>query len=704
MNIFSQSRTPDQDTAARAGVQQYQRGSIAIVAAIGISTMIIALASIDIGYLFFQKRDLQKVADMAALAGAQQLARSSTLPNPCASATIAAKSNADAQVSQAFSASEFAATCGRWDPTVITTAPYYLAYASGVAPVGNPPASAVRVWVSRSFHSIFGSWANRSVAAMAIATADAPIAVFSVGSKLLQIQGNGTVPKLLTGIGVDVAGTSLASYNGLANVNVKPGGLLKALGVSVAATADVATIRSAVLANTAGGCGNGFCPLNVLLGAMSTVAGQQDLVSLLGIKAGQLTLPVKILSDAAGRGLFVLADAANGQAALNSDINVLELVTAAVGVANSHRFVDAGTGLTLPALVGANIRVGIVEPPSIGIGGVGATAFTSQVRVFNHIVAPSPPTSVIGKLLKVDLPIAIDVVNGQGTITAMCNQLDASGNQTATIQVNAPILSVCAGNMTEASAFSTITACDVSGTAPFVNVLNGTLVLGKPFTLNALPGGGVVTLSKGQTATVGSNNLQLGTTVTNIWNAVLATLLGQILNAPLTGVTKTNLANGLLAANGNGLQATLDALKTSTTSLQTFANGLNNDVKNLLTGSLSSSVIGLLSNVGNLVSGLLTSVVTLLGNIVQILLNLLFCDATCQVEKPLTGNSSNPAVSNLLLAVLAILENLLKPLLDTLGSQIASLLNGLLGIQLGLVDVTLIDLNCGGGDTARLVH
>ena len=61
-------------------------------------------------------------------------------------------------------------------------------------------------------------------------------------------------------------------------------------------------------------------------------------------------------------------------------------------------------------------------------------------------------------------------------------------------------------------------------------------------------------------------------------------------------------------------------------------------------------------------------------------------------------------MSNLLLAVLAILEKLLEPLLNTLGTQIQTVLNGLLGIQLGLVDVTLIDLKCGGGDTARLVY
>ena len=194
-----------------------QRGSVVVMAAIVISTVVIALASIDIGYLFFQKRDLQKVADLAALAGAQQLARSSAATDPCASALAVARLNADQQVTQGFSTSELVATCGSWDPVKNVTAPHYVVHQAG-----QPTPNAVSVWVNRSFRSFFGSWANRNVSAQAIATADAEIAVFSVGSKLLQIQGNGAVPKLLTGLGVDVAGTSLASYNGLANVNIKP--------------------------------------------------------------------------------------------------------------------------------------------------------------------------------------------------------------------------------------------------------------------------------------------------------------------------------------------------------------------------------------------------------------------------------------------------------------------------------------------------
>lgn len=675
-----------------------QRGSVVVMAAIAISTMVILLATIDIGYLFFQKREMQKVADMAALAGTQQLSRVSN--DQCASAFAVARGSA--LTGQGFTGT-LTISCGRWDPT-IAGATHFQVYTNGVTPNGAPAPTAVSVLTSRSFRSFFGAWVSRDITALAIATADAPIAVFSVGSRLLRING-GVVPGILSRLGVDISGTSLASYNGLANVSVTPGGLLRQLGFQIPVTADVATIEQAVMANV-GGCSNGACPLETLLGAVSTVAGQQNLVSALGLSVTQLALPVRLLSDATGRGgVFALVNTASGQAALTADVNALELLTAMIGVANGHRFADVPLGVSVPGVLNSQIKVGIVEPPSIGIGGVGARAFTSQVRLFSRIQAPAPPASAaLSNLLSVDLPMAIDVVNGQGTITAMCNGRDASGNQTATIAVNAPILQACIGNIDAATTFSTTTSCDVGlQNKQLFSFLGGALSINDRIVLTALNTSGSVTLSKGQTATVGNNNLPIGTTVTNLTNAVLVTLLGKLLNNKQGPVTDNTLATYLLNADSGVLQTTLNTLKGSLSSLQTFINSLSTDVTTIAGGSLGSGVVSLLNSVGGLVNGLLTGVGNLLNSVIGGLLNLLFCNAHCQVQNQLSGNSSNSAVSNVLLALMGILEKLLEPILNGLGGQIASLLNNLLGIGLGQVDVTLIDLKCGGGDNVKLV-
>ena len=55
-----------------------------------------------------------------------------------------------------------------------------------------------------------------------------------------------------------------------------------------------------------------------------------------------------------------------------------------------------------------------------------------------------------------------------------------------------------------------------------------------------------------------------------------------------------------------------------------------------------------------------------------------------------------------MLSLLGLVEQLLQPL-DNLGGALSGLLTNL-GIDTGQVDVTLIDLHCGGGPNVKLVH
>ena len=105
-------------------------------------------------------------------------------------------------------------------------------------------------------------------------------------------------------------------------------------------------------------------------------------------------------------------------------------------------------------------QIGIVEPPSIGIGGVGTRAYTSQVRVFASVNAP-PPTALaaLRSLLTVNLPMTIDVVNAYGTITRICDK-NSNGEYTATIRVDASLLKTCVGTR-DGSVFSkSVASCD----------------------------------------------------------------------------------------------------------------------------------------------------------------------------------------------------------------------------------------------------
>ena len=50
-----------------------QSGAVAMLGALWLMVAVICLATIDIGNVFWQRRELQKIADLAALAGASVL-------------------------------------------------------------------------------------------------------------------------------------------------------------------------------------------------------------------------------------------------------------------------------------------------------------------------------------------------------------------------------------------------------------------------------------------------------------------------------------------------------------------------------------------------------------------------------------------------------------------------------------------------------
>ncbi|WP_268234574.1 TadG family pilus assembly protein [Oxalicibacterium solurbis] len=670
----------------------HQRGSIAVMAALVISAVVILLASIDIGFLFYQKRELQKIADMAAIAGAQQVARSSELDDQCASAFNAAENNA--QIAHGFSG-VINTSCGKWDPASVPAAPHYSVYAGGVTPVGQPKPTAVRVDISRSFGSFFGAWAGQQVNATAIATASAPVAVFSVESRLLSIK-DGSVPMLLAQLGVDINGTTLASYDGLANARITTGGLLSALGFNIPLNADVATIKNIVSLGSPT-CSNGVCPLNDLLGAISIVGGQEDLINALGIQSGN----VKLLTDAGERGLFTLIDTANGKAALDANVKAAELLSTAIVLAGStHPAIAANVNLSTPGLLEVDNQIGIVAPPSIGIGGIGTKAFTSQVRMFTHVKS----NLLNANLVSSDIPMAIDVVNGTGTIVDMCTK-KKDGKDVATIAIDAPILKLCVGNFDASSAFSTTSTCSdnlqnqsILRILPKPSPANDGLNISTSFFIDALPNTDMHDFVKGETFTIGKNDLQLGTTLLNLMDGLLAKLLGatliQVQMQGSGGVNNNTLAAGLLNATGNTLDTALSTVQGALNDLKSFVTGINTNSSLLAT--LGSVLTGLLNTVSNLANGLL--------NVVGNILNPILClgNAQCILSGQLSGNQGS--ISKAVLTALGLATDLLQPILDGLGSALSNQLQTLLGTQLGQVDVTLIDLNCGGGENVKLVY
>jgi len=699
-----------------------QRGSVLIAAAAAMLVSVTLLASADLGYLFYMKRELQKTADLAALAGAQQLERDS-----CVAAAAAAQGNANLNL-QRFGlsmASSPVPACGRWDPnpdaagnTVQTMEPASESYGGngGRKYFGTPksPAgfNAIKVVISQQVPMLLPFLGSRGVFAEAIAVQEAPVASFWVGSKLLTASSQ-TAPlcALLGVVGANICeDLGIGTYAGLAGVKITPGGLLKELGIPVGADLSVGELNDLLAARKV--------ELGQVLNAIARLAHQDGLLKLnaalldeLTAKLGIDTLRVQLGSDSVAGGLFALIEAPAAGSALNADLDALGLLTAAVGVGVSHHAATVDLQLPDPIAglsgIKADVRASIIEPPSVGIGGLGTKAYTAQVRTHVDIAIQG---GVLGGLLKllgteIRLPIVLDVVSSQGTLTGMNCTAPAS----ATIKVDSSIAKLCMGKVDESTLWSTHDVCATGlQDETFVRLLGIDLLHGqvKSDILAQESADTDPPLLVGETRTVGRNELRFGDMAEDVSNQLLALLLAQSSEGESARVeafppdTAAQVADKYLneyAYNADKVaRALMDdgitwprpcgLLGLGTCAMPELWRG---SVKpTLLSGPcnqtcMRTKLIDALQTTASsgLLGGLLNAVGDLLGNVL--------------------GTGGSAPSQNLLQAILNPLVGLLKPLLNEVGTLLADLLDGLAGIRIGQTDVHLMSLEC---DNVRLVY
>lgn len=717
-----------------------QRGSIIVLAALALSAAVIMLSIADIGFMYFYKREYQKAADLGAMAGAERLSVS------CNDAIEAARENVARNIGGLLHDAPVVST-GTWKRS---TQPRFQASCDEetngvrVTVLGNPPAFLLRV---------LGSENQRKLRAESVATNGDPVATFSVGSRLAALGGPSVIGGVLRGVGIDPA-LDLMSYNGLAGVMITPAGLLEALGIPVSADLNVADFNALLAAEEV--------TLGELLNAAATLAGQDQLLALNAQLLQALRIPlnvpsvndivVQLGSDSATSGLFA-AITSPADAALNIGLDALGLVSTAIQVATSGRAIDVALNSLggLGALAGADlsVKVGVIEPPSIGIGGVGATAYSAQTRVFAHVKLGTSQIPLVGNLLggllgtaiDVDLPLIIDLAAAKGTVEELCTTSlrdenappqCPGGEDCADIGVDAQIAKICVGRLDPSTMFSTAESCDVGLTSQQllrVSVLGSNLAsLNTKLDVPVLATDGSVVLAAEQKDTV-NGQVNLGTTVSNLTSALLAGLLGESLGAPvpMTAAQRRSVAERLWnEAGGNscgggsaGRQCRRNAVAAAEQAIESAANGLNgflatavlNPVVGLLDSVLTLNLIGVLNSVGGLVSGVLGLVGNILGGVVQGLLGtpctgggllgLLNYGSNSGCIDTLAdslGTPSGSSTSNAVVVLLGNVLNLLKPILDAVGNNLLMpLLQNLLGLQVGQTDVTLMGLECRAG-------
>ncbi|WP_080423243.1 TadG family pilus assembly protein [Burkholderia ubonensis] len=478
-----------------------QRGAVSVLATVWVLVALVTLGAIDIGNLFFQRRDLQRIADLSALAAVQSLDPSDT---SCGAANMAALNNARANETSntvttgapARGQDQVAATCGRWDPQVYAGQPAYFAPAAS----GMTQLNATQVTVTRTMRysflgvvSVLGAGPG-TMSATATARASA-IDTFSISATLASVD-----PVWLNGILSALLGTSvsltLADYQALAGANIKLLGISTALGagtvnglvdLSVTVPTLIGNLSAYVGALQAGG-GNG--PGYVAqLQAASTALGK-----LAGASIGNTSVVVANAPNA-----LLNISLGNPQSGADAQVNLLDLLTTAAQVAayNKGHAVSLNTGVTLPlGASGFNVvslQLQVLNPPSIAVGEAGllpngtwrTQASSAQIGVYLNVQTPSIPiTGALGlsglidlTLSGINLPIYL-LVGGPAVASLAATKCgSATTPSTTTIVATPGIAKLCISAPPSGTLnLSNVSTCPPAGTLQLLNLQASTLL------------------------------------------------------------------------------------------------------------------------------------------------------------------------------------------------------------------------------------
>lgn len=734
-NLLPNQRTP----------RRRSSGSVLVTTAIALSTIMICLIGVELGFLSYQKRELQKSVDLAAIAGAQVVE-----PTGCTAAREGSKRTANGagtddrgrNLPSTFTLRDDQIECGRWD-TTFASADHF----DAASPEDN---NSVRVAILEDAPTLFPFFSgNRTISVKAVATREEPLAVFSVGTTLVSVGCNqqlAPLVQLLKLVGAGNPCVTVAGYEGLVGAQVSASGLLKALGVPLDANLSVVDLNNLLSAKNVS--------LGTLLQTALTLGGHTeflglnaDLLSLLSAQLGinALSLEIPLGSGPDGPGIFAGIHAPDGTmaSALDVQVNVLDIVTAAVGVGTSGRGISVpGLEIAIPGVLPnlLKVKAGVIEPPSIAIGGVGATAYNAQVRLYADVDTGGGLLGGLLQLLgtRIKLPIFIDVARAKGTIEELTCKAPVK-DSTVIIRVDASIANACIGKTT-GDPFSTRTPiCESLQDETLISVL-GLVKIHNQVHVDALKASSSRSpeMKAGDVWQTPGNSLNLGTTLQELLNELLR-LLGELLGSPTKAnwtpaeneASATTLANyylglsspphsgGAIPKNqylGDGVLGLLrgpkgiydidilkDRLKAdiNRTSQSCFLlpflcwqtnewDAWANDVE-------SANIASGRACWGNTPEGFVTAgVAGTAGDVTRF--------NKCMERELKEAMLQEPAGSkpNFLQVLLNPLLDVLAKILNPLGNLLAgSILKDLLGIQLGLNDVEVTSVGCGN---AKLVY
>lgn len=379
-----------------------QSGAVAMLGALWLMVAVICLATIDIGNVFWQKRELQKIADLAALAGA-----SGALSTFCDSGNGAARTNATSN--GLLKGEYFSAVVGKWSSSSVSS------NSSGFIDTNrnSNEANACKVIAKREvpFLFVFSSAGSsaRIIEVSAIARQSPRLAKITVRSTLLNVDTDNSILRPLlkgllgTSVNIDAVG-----WKGLAEVDLDLLSYLKSLSTKL--NLKIGNYSQLLDANVTVG---------FLLETMIEVLQQGGAATAKVNVLRNLLVAVNVRPVTVKLSELLNVGAGLNDSALKTSINVLDVASALVMLANGKNSASANLGVDL-GLVRAKVDLKVTEPPQWAIGNPefdNIEAKTSQIKL-------NLSTGLELLLLALDVDLGINVGNGSAKIVGYSCEKD----------------------------------------------------------------------------------------------------------------------------------------------------------------------------------------------------------------------------------------------------------------------------------------
>ncbi len=521
-----------------------ERGSVLVFTAVSLVVLLGAAAlSVDIGNLSFTKRNLQSIADAAAMDARFALDQGA---NSCAQAVaLADQSAANNNFDLAMSGNTLTVTLGSTGVVnnVETFVPDPATCTVPGADTAQAAATAVQVQttgnVAYFFAPVVSGIASGTPSATAFWTGGPAETGVSIGTTLASFNtaNSALLDPLFSGLLGGNVDLTAVGYQGLTGAHVTLGQLAAALNIgSVSQLLTTQITFGQLLTAEAYALGTG--PQGATVTA--EIAALNGLVGTATSSSFPTTFSLGQLINVADPGAASAADVSS---------NVLGLITAGAEIAegtgaNAKAINIPNVSLGLAGLTTTNVTASVIQAPQVAYGPVGTSATTSQVQVALTMTVDVPLVATV------TIPLTVTAASGRATIA----QITCPGTTPPEFSVNTQALTLNLGTQTNPLVIAPLDSSlgNISAYGPIGVGSYGPVLLPGPYP-EQIPGQPtqVVSLSQLQGLTVEGGGLLGGV------GGLLAPVVGAVLPAlvqPLDTVV-VSLVDPILGALGAGIDS-----------------------------------------------------------------------------------------------------------------------------------------------------